>query len=70
MAEAMMKSGLEVIQTFGMPDTVLARNIANKAKHLYTESPKGNHGPWEPWYNDQRLHRWIFSQSKQKDISK
>lgn len=72
MTEAMINYGLEVIQTLGMTDDVLDSYLEKEAKYLYTESVEGNHGPWEPWYNDLRLHKWVFAQSKKSetDISK
>ncbi len=64
MTEAMIRSGLEVIQTLGMPDNILESHISENVQHLYTESPKGNHGPWEQWYGSAKLHKWVFSRSK------
>lgn len=65
MLKTMNNSGIKVVETMGMKNRKLGRKIKNGATHLYTESPEGNHGPWEPWYGDPYLHQWVFSKSNQ-----
>ncbi len=64
MVEAMENFGIKVVETQGISETKLNRKLQEKAIHLYTESPEGNHGPWEPWYNNSKLHNWMYLQSK------
>ncbi len=62
--QAMEANGIKVVHTAGMSDEAISRKLKKNAKHLYTESSEGNHGPWEPWYTDERLHEWMFAQSR------
>lgn len=64
MVKAMNNKNMPVVVTNDIPETGLKKQIRKKAVHLYTESPAGNHGPWEPWYNSPYLHQWLFQQSK------
>ena len=64
MVEAMENSGINVVKTLGLSEKKLNQQLQKKEIHLYTESPEGNHGPWEPWYNNSNLHDWVFLQSK------
>jgi poly(3-hydroxybutyrate) depolymerase len=47
----------------GLPDSVVAYEIANGAKHLYTEYESGGHVIWDQAYNTPLLLPWVFSQS-------
>ena len=64
MAQAMKESGIKVLETQHMSAKKIKKKLHKKQLHLYTESPEGNHGPWEPWYADPRLHDWLFAQTK------
>jgi len=64
MVEAMENSGIKVVKTIDMPEKKLNKQLKKKEIHLYTESPEGNHGPWEIWYYNSNLHDWLFLQSK------
>ncbi|WP_421897804.1 hypothetical protein [Marinoscillum sp.] len=55
---------LPVLQTESVSKEELERRITLGEKRLYTESSTGNHGPWEVWYNDRLLHKWLFAQKK------
>ena len=63
MVKAIENNGFKVIKTESAKPKIRNRNF-KKTQYLYTESPKGNHGPWEPWYNSADLHRWLFKQVK------
>ncbi len=64
MVQAMKQDDIQVIETMNLNEKKLDKIIKKGAMHLYTESSEGNHGPWEPWFNDPLLHKWVFSQSK------
>lgn len=64
MVQAMNKAGLSVLETINISDKSLNKSIKKGVKYLYTESPTGNHGPWEPWYGNAMLHKWVFLQTK------
>ncbi|MFY0626773.1 MAG: prolyl oligopeptidase family serine peptidase [Reichenbachiella sp.] len=68
MIDAMKKAGLKVIETPDMSDKALDKQLKKNVKYLYTETEEGNHGPWEPWYENPKLHEWMFSQTKNDDI--
>jgi predicted peptidase len=68
MTEAMEHAGLEVVQTQGMPDSVLDQHLADKAKFLYTEYPDGYHVIWQESYDNPRLPQWVFSQTRSADV--
>ncbi len=64
MVMSMKNAGIKVVETQGMSEKKLNKQFQKKPIHLFTESPEGNHGPWEPWYNNSKLHNWVFLQSK------
>jgi len=64
MVEAMENSDIKVVKTLGLSEKKINQQLKKKEIHLYTESPQGNHGPWEPWYYNSNLHDWVFLQSK------
>ncbi len=61
---AMKRLDFDIVETLQLDYEELSNRIDEGTKYLYTESPEGNHGPWEPWYSDERLHKWVFLQSK------
>jgi len=64
MNQAMINSGLNVIQTYGVADSILDNHIANNVKHLYTEYPNGKHSIWTESYFNPRVANWLFSQER------
>ncbi len=68
MFEALENAGIDVIETYLMLNFFLSNHINNNQTHFFTQSPLGNHGPWDGWYNDDNLHKWVFMKSR-TDVS-
>ena len=71
MIAALENEGLTTIYTnchngdcTGMPDSVVAEEIKNGARLLYTEYQYGGHSIWDQAYNTSLLIPWVFAQSK------
>jgi len=76
MIHALARAGDKVVYTncdngdcTGLPDSVVAEDIKNGAKLLYTEYEYGTHTIWDTAYNDPFLLPWVFSQSKANRVN-
>ena len=77
MIEALEQAGRECIYTHcnhgdctGMTDDEIQSAIQENAKLLYTEWPDLNHEVWDQSYEYPYLFPWVFTQSKESDISR
>jgi predicted esterase len=50
----------------GVPDSVLAQEIADGVTLLYTEYPNKSHNIWTESYNNPYLMEWVFAQDKRR----
>jgi pimeloyl-ACP methyl ester carboxylesterase len=71
MIAALEKEGVTTVYTdchnddcAGLPDSVVAGEINNGARLLYTEYQYGGHSIWDQAYNEPLLMPWVFAQSR------
>ena len=66
--QAMNDNSITFINTHETISIFLNNYINKNYDYFYTESEEGNHGPWDEWYSESNLHKWVFMKSRPEDV--